>query len=40
MKARLLVADSILGPWVNDTVLGCGDENVSPYIFEVMVWLV
>lgn len=33
VKARLLMSDSILGPWVNDTVLGCGDENVAPYIF-------
>jgi len=34
VKTRTLVAESILGPWENDTVLGCGDENASPFIFE------
>lgn len=33
VKTRILMADSILGPWVNDTVLGCGDENASPHVF-------
>ena len=33
VKTRLLVADSVLGPWENDTVLGCGDENPSPHVF-------
>lgn len=33
VKARLMFADSVLGPWVNDTVLGCGDENPSPHVF-------
>ena len=33
VKARVLFADSILGPWENDTILGCGDENPSPHVF-------
>ncbi len=34
VRTRLLVADSVLGPWVNNTEVGCGDENPSPLILD------